>query len=47
MTPVYLGAAMSVATTLVQSLRKRLSKPAGYQLFDIRLKYSIALSPSL
>ena len=38
---------MSVATTLVQSLRKRLSKPAGYQLFDIRLKYSIALSPSL
>ena len=38
---------MSVATTLVQSLRKRLSKPAGYQLFDIRLKHSIALSPSL
>ena len=38
---------MSVATTLVQALGKQPSKPAGYQLFDIRLKHSIALSPSL
>ena len=32
---------------LVQTLRKRLSKPTGYQLFDIHLKQRIALSPSL
>ena len=32
---------------LVQQLRKRLSKPAGYQLFDIHLKQRIILSPSL
>lgn len=32
---------------LVQQLRKRLSKPAGYQLFDIQLKQRIILSPSL
>lgn len=38
---------MSVAATLVQKLRKRLSKPSGYQLFDIALKQRIDLSPSL
>ncbi|MFJ7883121.1 siderophore-interacting protein [Pseudomonas sp. NPDC096917] len=38
---------MSAAATLVQNLRKRLSKPTGYQLFDIELKQRIALSPSL
>lgn len=38
---------MSAAATLVQNLRKRLSKPTGYQLFDIQLKQRIALSPSL
>ncbi|NMY37085.1 MULTISPECIES: siderophore-interacting protein [unclassified Pseudomonas] len=38
---------MSVAATLVHALRKRLSKPGGYELFDIRLKQRIALSPSL
>lgn len=38
---------MSVAATLVQTLRKRLSKPSGYELFDIQLKQRVALSPSL
>lgn len=38
---------MSVAATLVQKLRKRLSKPSGYELFDIVLKQRIDLSPSL
>ena len=38
---------MSAAATLVNHLRKRLSKPTGYQLFDIQLKQRIALSPSL
>ena len=38
---------MSAAATLVNHLRKRLSKPSGYQLFDIQLKQRIALSPSL
>ena len=38
---------MSAAATLVQNLRNRLSKPAGYRLFDIQLKHRITLSPSL
>ena len=38
---------MSVAATLVHTLRKRLSKPGGYELFDIHLQQRIALSPSL
>ena len=38
---------MSAAATLVHNLRKRLSKPTGYRLFDIQLKRRIALSPSL
>lgn len=38
---------MSAVTTLVQNLRTRLSKPAGYRLFDIQLKQRLVLSPSL
>ena len=38
---------MSAAATLMQNLRNRLSKPAGYRLFDIQLKHRITLSPSL
>lgn len=34
---------MSTAATLVQNLRNRLSKPAGYRLFDIQLKHRITL----
>ena len=32
---------MSTAATLVQNLRNRLSKPAGYRLFDIQLKHRL------
>ena len=38
---------MSTAAPQAHNLRNRLSKPAGYQLFDIQLKRRIALSPSL